>query len=156
VEAGALHARLWWRLVPCAWCMRVFVLVHVCGAGLRAGVHARGDIPSSAHTHTHTLPLVRGPRVHAHHAAVRACCAPPRPFSCACVRTPWSRFGGACTAAAFLQSFVEPGVAWAHVDIAGTAMASKARGDQPEGGTGFGVRLLADLLPRLAQGPAKA
>ncbi len=74
-----------------------------------------------------------------------------------CLPTPLRlRFGGACTAAAFLQAFVEPGVAWAHLDIAGTAMASKARGDMPEGGTGFGVRLLTDLLPRLAQAPAKA
>lgn len=30
-----------------------------------------------------------------------------------------SRYGGACTAAAFLQHFVNKGVHWAHVDIAG-------------------------------------
>lgn len=30
-----------------------------------------------------------------------------------------SRFGGACTAAAFLMQFVNKGVDWAHIDIAG-------------------------------------
>jgi leucyl aminopeptidase len=49
-------------------------------------------------------------------------------------------------AAAFLQRFVEKGVKWAHVDIAGPAMFSKARGEFPAGGTGFGARLGAALV----------
>jgi len=57
-----------------------------------------------------------------------------------------SKTGGACTAAAFLQKFVEDGVQWAHVDIAGPAMYSKARDWMPEGGTGFGVQLLLDWI----------
>jgi leucyl aminopeptidase len=40
-----------------------------------------------------------------------------------------SRFAGACTAAAFLRKFVNDGVKWAHIDIAGPAMYSKARCD---------------------------
>jgi len=56
------------------------------------------------------------------------------------------RYGGACTAAAFLQKFVDEGVEWAHVDIAGPAMYSRARDFMPEGGTGFGVQLLVDFI----------
>lgn len=78
-----------------------------------------------------------------------------------------------CTAAAFLQKFVEPNVQWAHIDIgtyryimsrsrhtlltvlatpliAGPAMYSKARDWMPEGGTGFGVQLLTDWIERNA------
>lgn len=35
--------------------------------------------------------------------------------------------GGASTAAAFLERFVEKDVSWAHLDIAGPAMGKKAR-----------------------------
>eukprot|EP01127_Copromyxa_protea_P018370 TRINITY_DN5771_c0_g1_i1.p1 TRINITY_DN5771_c0_g1~~TRINITY_DN5771_c0_g1_i1.p1 ORF type:complete len:525 (+),score=129.54 TRINITY_DN5771_c0_g1_i1:44-1618(+) len=56
------------------------------------------------------------------------------------------RFGGACTAAAFLQEFIEPEVKWAHVDIAGPAMTSEKRGCVPKGGTGFGTQLLLQWL----------
>ena len=38
-----------------------------------------------------------------------------------------SRWGGSCTAAAFLEHFVEKGVAWAHLDVAGPAMTSVRR-----------------------------
>ena len=54
--------------------------------------------------------------------------------------------GGACTAAAFLEQFVEEDVAWAHIDIAGPAMYSSARQFMPKGATGFGVHLLYDYL----------
>jgi len=30
-----------------------------------------------------------------------------------------NRYGGSCTAASFLERFVEDGVVWAHIDIAG-------------------------------------
>ena len=57
------------------------------------------------------------------------------------------------TAAAFLQKFVEPGVKWAHVDIAGPAMYSKPRGEMCEGGTGFGARLIVDFVAQRARKP---
>lgn len=38
-----------------------------------------------------------------------------------------SRYGGASSAAAFLLSFVEKGTKWAHLDIAGPAMAKAAK-----------------------------
>ena len=53
------------------------------------------------------------------------------------------RYGGASTAAAFLEHFVEDDVAWVHLDIAGPAMTSEARGMWPKGGTGFGAAALA-------------
>ncbi|MCF8496054.1 MAG: leucyl aminopeptidase [Alphaproteobacteria bacterium] len=52
------------------------------------------------------------------------------------------RLGGSCSAAAFLQNFVEDGIPWAHIDIAGTAWIKKDRPTVPRFGTGFGVRLL--------------
>lgn len=55
------------------------------------------------------------------------------------------RWGGACTAAAFLQRFVGD-VPWIHLDIAGTAMLDTASDYQPKGGTGVGVRLLTEFL----------
>ncbi|MFT8719986.1 leucyl aminopeptidase [Acetobacter sp.] len=51
------------------------------------------------------------------------------------------RAGGSITAAQFLKRFVGE-TPWAHLDIAGTAWASKAKGGSPKGATGFGVRLL--------------
>ncbi|KAH9153197.1 hypothetical protein LEN26_003600 [Aphanomyces euteiches] len=58
------------------------------------------------------------------------------------------RYGGACTAAAFLQQFIEKDVKWAHVDIAGPSNYSAARSYMPQGATGFGVQLLYDFLKR--------
>jgi leucyl aminopeptidase len=52
------------------------------------------------------------------------------------------REAGSCTAAAFLGKFVEKGVAWAHLDIAGTAWSKKDHGAVPKGASAFGVRLL--------------
>jgi leucyl aminopeptidase len=48
--------------------------------------------------------------------------------------------GGSCTAAAFLEWFIEDDMPWAHLDIAGTGMSSSV------GGTGFGVRTLNRLI----------
>jgi leucyl aminopeptidase len=53
-----------------------------------------------------------------------------------------TRMGGSCTAAAFLEKFVDKGVEWAHIDLAGPAMRSKAHEWSCEGGTGFGTQLL--------------
>ncbi len=56
-----------------------------------------------------------------------------------------SREGGAIIAGLFLKSFVSPGLPWAHLDIAGPGFASKETALCPEGGTGFGVRVLYAL-----------
>ncbi|MGC6517150.1 MAG: leucyl aminopeptidase [Candidatus Puniceispirillaceae bacterium] len=58
---------------------------------------------------------------------------------------PW---GGAITAACFLEKFIDDGTPWAHLDIAGKAWADKAGHAHPSGGTGFGVRLLNDLADK--------
>ena len=52
------------------------------------------------------------------------------------------REGGSITAATFLQRFVEEGVKWAHLDIAGMVWANKAGALWDKGATGFGVALL--------------
>ena len=58
------------------------------------------------------------------------------------------RWGGAITAALFLSEFVGD-IRWAHIDIAGPAWSKKASDYCGAGGTGFGVRLLCDLLEKL-------
>ena len=52
------------------------------------------------------------------------------------------REGRSITAAQFLNRFVEDGVKWAHLDIAGMVWASKPGRLWDKGATGFGVRLL--------------
>ncbi|WP_421999436.1 leucyl aminopeptidase [Reyranella sp.] len=52
------------------------------------------------------------------------------------------RDGGSITAAQFLQRFVQDGVAWAHLDIAGVAWSNKGDSTTPKGATAYGVRLL--------------
>ncbi len=52
------------------------------------------------------------------------------------------REGGSITAAQFLKRFVDEGVAWAHLDIAGMAWADKDGPVWAKGATGYGVRLL--------------
>jgi leucyl aminopeptidase len=56
------------------------------------------------------------------------------------------RPAGSITAAQFLKRFVQDGVPWAHLDIAGVTWSSKARPTVPKGGTAFGVRLLDRLV----------
>lgn len=51
----------------------------------------------------------------------------------------------AILASLFLDQFVD-GTPWAHIDIAGTAQASSERSVNVAGGSGFGARLLAQLL----------
>jgi leucyl aminopeptidase len=60
-----------------------------------------------------------------------------------------SKWGGACTAAAFLRQFVGD-AKWAHLDIAGTDIFQKPTEFSAEGSTGFGVRLLTTYLMNLA------
>jgi leucyl aminopeptidase len=52
------------------------------------------------------------------------------------------REGGSIMAATFLQRFVEDGVKWAHLDVAGTVWANKPGTLYDKGATGFGVALL--------------
>jgi len=59
-----------------------------------------------------------------------------------------TRWGGAITAALFLSEFVE-NTRWAHIDIAGPAYSKKAGDYCGAGGTGFGVRLLINLLNKI-------
>ena len=49
---------------------------------------------------------------------------------------------GSITAAQFLQRFVDEGVKWAHLDIAGMVWAAKPGAVWDKGATGYGVRLL--------------
>ncbi|NQU11899.1 leucyl aminopeptidase [bacterium] len=55
------------------------------------------------------------------------------------------REGGAITGAAFLAAYAAD-TPWAHIDIAGTAWTTTAQPYLNKGASGFGVRLLADLL----------
>jgi leucyl aminopeptidase len=59
------------------------------------------------------------------------------------------RYGGSITAALFLQHFVGK-TPWVHLDIAGPSSIEKEKGYNPRGGTGAGVRLLAEWLRRRA------
>jgi leucyl aminopeptidase len=59
-----------------------------------------------------------------------------------------TRYGGAITAALFLQQFVGD-TPWAHIDIAGPAYGKKGNAYCGPGGTGFGVRLLTDFIMNL-------
>jgi leucyl aminopeptidase len=56
------------------------------------------------------------------------------------------RWGGAITAALFLEEFVHPEIPWAHIDIAGPAYAEKPLRGRPFGATGFPVRALVEWL----------
>ncbi len=49
---------------------------------------------------------------------------------------------GSITAAQFLKRFIDDGVKWAHLDIAGMVWAAKPGAAWDKGATGFGVRLL--------------
>ena len=53
---------------------------------------------------------------------------------------------GSITAAQFLQRFVSKDIPWGHLDIAGMAFSKKAASINSGGATGFGVRLLNDLV----------
>ena len=64
------------------------------------------------------------------------------------------REAGAITAGWFLQRFTqdeagEPAYPWAHLDIAGPSFTTSPMPYRPVGGTGFGVRLLVEMLSNL-------
>ncbi len=56
------------------------------------------------------------------------------------------RYAGASVAGMFLSNFVDPGIAWAHLDIAGPAFVDSADSLRRKGGTGFGVSSLIELV----------
>ena len=60
------------------------------------------------------------------------------------------RPGGSITAALFLKEFVDAGIPWAHIDIAGTVWSDKGRGLNPSGATGYGVRTLVNWVVKQA------
>jgi len=62
------------------------------------------------------------------------------------------REAGSITAAQFLNRYVDDGVAWAHLDIAGMAWADKASATAEKGATGYGVRLLDQFVAETAEG----
>ncbi|EDP75497.1 leucyl aminopeptidase [Hydrogenivirga sp. 128-5-R1-1] len=59
------------------------------------------------------------------------------------------RYGGAITAAMFLEEFVGEGIKWVHLDIAGPAWSKEDYGYYTQGGTGFGVRTCVEYIMRL-------
>jgi leucyl aminopeptidase len=61
------------------------------------------------------------------------------------VKNSGGRYGGAITAAQFLQRFVND-CPWAHLDIAGTGMASSQTDINSSWGSGWGVRLLNHMV----------
>jgi leucyl aminopeptidase len=62
------------------------------------------------------------------------------------------RQGSPALAAEFLKEFVGEGP-WAHIDMAGPGFLSRSRGDYlwQRGGTGYGVRLIVELVRRLTE-----
>jgi len=65
------------------------------------------------------------------------------------IKNSGGRYGGAITAALFLQEFVSE-IPWVHVDIAGPFMTEKTKGVLVKGATGFGVRTLIKLASDLS------
>ena len=61
------------------------------------------------------------------------------------IKNAGSRWGGAITAAMFLENFVGE-TPWAHIDLAGPAYAEREGEFYPKGGTGFGVRTILDYI----------
>ena len=62
------------------------------------------------------------------------------------------REGGSITAAQFIQRFVDEGVKWAHLDIAGQAWSDKPSSTHDKGATGYGVRLLDQFVETVVEG----
>jgi leucyl aminopeptidase len=60
------------------------------------------------------------------------------------------RKAGTITAAAFLKEFAD-GVAWAHLDIAGTAWGDEVKPYRAKGPTGVAVRTLINMVDRAAR-----
>ena len=61
------------------------------------------------------------------------------------------REGGSITAAQFIQRFIDEGVRWAHIDMAGKAWSDKPSSTYDKGATGFGVRLLDEYVANVLE-----
>ncbi len=62
------------------------------------------------------------------------------------VKNVGGRWGGAITAAKFLENFVDSKIPWAHLDIAGPSIMNSSTNYSKKYMTGFGVRLLFEYL----------
>lgn len=62
------------------------------------------------------------------------------------------RYGGAITAAMFLEKFVVEGMPWIHLDIAATDFAKEAYSYYTKGATGFGARAIAAFILECVNG----
>ena len=62
-------------------------------------------------------------------------------------------YGGALTAGIFLREFVGD-VPWVHIDIAGPAGSNSAYDEVSKGGTGYGVRTLAEVAASWSKLPS--
>ncbi|HIP43107.1 MAG TPA: leucyl aminopeptidase [Aquifex aeolicus] len=60
------------------------------------------------------------------------------------------RYGGAITAAMFLEEFVGKGIKWIHLDIAGPAWSKEDYAYYTKGGTGFGVRTCLEYIMKVS------
>jgi leucyl aminopeptidase len=63
-------------------------------------------------------------------------------------------YGGAITAALFLQEFVEPGIPWVHIDLMAWNLAN--RPGRPKGGEAMGLRAVYALIAEKAAAGAAA
>jgi leucyl aminopeptidase len=62
------------------------------------------------------------------------------------------RYAGSITAAQFIKRYIQDGVKWAHLDIAGMVWADKPGLTWDKGATGYGVRLLDQFVRSHHQG----
>ena len=62
------------------------------------------------------------------------------------VKNVGGRWGGAITAAKFLENFVDSKIPWVHIDIAGPSIQNTSTNYNKKFMTGFGVRLLFEFL----------
>ncbi|MEM6932471.1 MAG: leucyl aminopeptidase [Pseudomonadota bacterium] len=62
------------------------------------------------------------------------------------IKNTGGRDGGSCTAAAFLEVFIEDDMPWIHLDIAGVTVAKSGNELSPKGATGWGVAALDQLI----------
>ena len=62
------------------------------------------------------------------------------------------RDAGSAIGAHFLKRFIQKGVVWAHLDIAGMAWTNKDRPGVPKGAVGFGVKLLDRYVSENCEG----
>ena len=66
------------------------------------------------------------------------------------VKNTGGRYGGVGTSAKFIEHFTE-GYPWAHIDMASMAWSDEDKPARPKGATGYGVRLLFELLAAWGQ-----